>query len=121
MAETIAEVMKLRPPKDSDIPARLPNHVTPYLPKAAERIIANHERDYKLPVFVLAMDIMPGAACRNCGGGGKIYLRRTKAGPFKDPRPGPVLTWFDGNNRFGRGWYQVADTLIFDCPECIGG
>ena len=121
MPELLSDVTRRITDQTYDVAQRASRHVTPYLPKAAESLVAARERTVKKPVLVLAMDVVNDLVCQNCGGGGKVYIKLTKAGPFQRPQTNQVVTWFDGNGQYGKGWYIVEDTMVFDCPECHGG
>lgn len=98
-----------------------PPTVTPYLPRDAIIAAQAHERTGH-PVFVKAYERADNElACPNCQGVGFIVLNLAKAGPFKSPPPTGVITWFDGNERYRAGWYVIAETLQYDCPECHRG
>lgn len=97
----------------------VPNFVTPYLAAAAKHTVNNWQRQTKMPALVLAFDQAP-TGCRNCSGIGKMFIRLCNAGPFQAP-PHGVITWYEGNGQFGKGWYVVEDTIILECPECNGG
>ena len=99
---------------------RVPNYVTPYYPKATLETGKRWERDRNMPVLVLAFDHLPGT-CPNCSGVGTLYMKLTDKGPLSTPGDAKsVYTWFDGNERFGKGFYRVAETLVVDCPKCRG-
>lgn len=116
------------------MPFRKPNYVTPYLPEAALMAASVWEAQRKQPVFVLAIDspVSPSPAtdaarrgearraCPNCGGLGAVYLRFCESGPHSAPTGG-VITWYDGDGVYRRGWYRVAETKIFPCPHCQKG
>lgn len=73
------------------------------------------------PAFVKAMEhnLIEGG-CPNCGGVGVVYVVFAKAGPFHSAPTSGVGTWFDGDGRYGKGWYAVDRTLGYQCPECKG-
>ena len=95
-----------------------PPTVAPYLPKEAIATAQAHEKTGHA-AFVKAYDKAHSPlACPNCQGMGFVHLVLTKSGPNSSPSPGGVLTWFDGNERYGKGWYIIERTLQYDCPEC---
>jgi len=98
---------------------RSPNYITPYLSDAAKEGVRNWERNHKMPVFAFAFDHATGNACKNCNGIGGVYLHFIKAGPYSSPSIAKsVVTWFDGDGVYGKGWYVVGETMAFPCPEC---
>ena len=108
------------PKVESNTPKIEPLYVTPYLSEQAKQTAKEHRRQGK-PVFVKAMQHYPGTAgyCKNCGGGGVIYLTMISAGPFKDvPAGKKSITWFDGDELNGKGWYIIDRTMTFPCQEC---
>lgn len=97
-------------------------HITPYLPAAAERIAIDWMRQHNQPAFIIAY-AEPGSlsipVCPNCQGVGVLYICLADSGPWK--APGNIKTvskWFDGNGRFGKGWYNINHTTAVRCPEC---
>ena len=96
--------------------------ITPYLPQAAENIIASWEREHRKPAFIVAVEHHPKwLGCQNCNGIGVVYLRLCNAGPYQAPRSSnTVYTWFDGNECWGKGFYIVKETMGFVCPKCNG-
>jgi len=94
--------------------------ISPYLPKDAERAVREWTAGGK-PAFVKAMEhSFTEAGCPNCGGGGIVYVVFCDKGPILSPPAGKVGTWFDGDGRYGRGWYVVSRTDGYTCPECKG-
>jgi len=92
--------------------------VTPYLPKDAQALATAHERGGHA-AFVKAYDqAFNQLVCGNCQGVGFVMLVLTSRGPYSSPSPSGVLTWFDGDETHGRGWYTIEKTLCYDCPEC---
>ena len=97
--------------------ASYPPTVAPYMPGEARVAAQAHERTGH-PAFVKAYEKSTSPlACPNCQDVGAVMLTLAKAGPFKSP-PGGVITWFDGNEQYGQGWYVIDRTMQFDCPEC---
>lgn len=93
-------------------------YITPYLPKIAELAAKDWMRFGKL-AFVRSYERREGS-CPNCAGSKKIYLLLIDKGPMQYA-PGnrdTVLTWFEGDGIHKKGWYTIAQTLIYDCPEC---
>jgi RecJ-like exonuclease len=82
-----------------------------------------HERDNKMPALIVAIERGElSNACPNCQGVGVIMVRLTRAGPFQQPTGGTstVVTWYDGGDRFRKGFYVVDKTMTFVCPKCKG-
>lgn len=99
--------------------ARQPKYITPYLPKNALEIARAWENTHHMPVFVWAMDHSVGSGCPNCGGGGQVYLRLAEAGPFSTPNNNyQISAWFDGDGKYGKGFYRIKETQVYPCPEC---
>ena len=97
---------------------QMPPTVTPYLPKEAEADAQAWQRSGKA-AFVKAYEQAHNQlVCPNCQGVGFVMLNLASGGPFSSPPSGGVITWFDGNDRYGKGWYRVEKTLAYDCPEC---
>ncbi len=98
--------------------------VTPYLPKDAEIIARGWVRDHQKPVFVLAYDhctdpLLHIPTCPNCNGVGGVYLYFANEGPYPTPSAGgKVVKWYEGDGRFGKGWYIIERMDSFLCPEC---
>lgn len=92
--------------------------VTPYLPEDGKATARAHEKS-GLPAFIKAYEksINP-LDCPNCQGMGFVLLTLASAGPYNSPLPHRVITWFDGDDRYRKGWYLIDRTLQFDCPEC---
>lgn len=91
----------------SAIQKQEPYYVTPYLSDRALMATKNHKMMAKQPVFIKAMLHDPSSYgyCKNCGGGGMIYLSMIEAGPFRDvPMTKNSITWFDGDGLNGKGW-----------------
>jgi len=92
--------------------------ITPYLPTEAYRMAKAHENQCHMPVFTWAMIPEGVEDCPNCGGGGIVYMRLAERGPFGTPTTSKVVTWFDGDGKFRKGWYIVKETMAFPCPKC---
>ena len=98
--------------------------ITPYINDSETKLAQTYMRTHKQPVFVMAVDLDDrySGYCRNCAGIGFIYVRMMRAGPFKDvPTTKDIITWFDGNEYFGKGWYIQGNTMSLICPHCKGG
>ena len=98
------------------------NFVIPYLPKDAETASRAWMAGGK-PAFVKAIqrsEIENG--CMNCAGLGVVYVVFADKGPLKTPVPARYTpcTWFDGDGRYGKGWYVVDRTEGYTCPACLG-
>lgn len=110
--KTMAETVALK--------HRLPNYVTPYLPVDWQERVKKWEAEHNQPVLLLAMDVLPGQ-CKNCGGGGVVYMGFCNAGPYRSPNTTKkVYTWYDGDMIYPRGWYVIETTVAIKCPECNG-
>ena len=97
-----------------------PPTVTPYLPAEATAAVKAHERGGH-PAFVKAYEQARNQlVCPNCQGVGFVMITLTEAGPYSSPSSSGVITWFDGNEQWGKGWYRVGKTLTYDCPKCKG-
>lgn len=94
--------------------------ITQTLPPAAVAAAKNWEKSRGMPAFLQAYQPYPNS-CKFCQGVGFIYLKLCSKGPYqstistKDP-----VTWFDGNERYGKGWYIIAETMAFECTSCGG-
>ena len=107
--------------KKTEVDYRGQTYITPYLSGQASGAAQDHRSKGK-PVFVKALLHNPGTAgyCKNCGGGEVIYLTMASAGPFQSvPATKKSITWFDGDEMNGKGWYIIERTVTFPCPECI--
>ena len=94
--------------------------VTPYLPPVAIAEAKAWEKQGHA-AFVKAYDqAINKLVCPNCQGVGFLMLLLTSAGPHSSPSPSGVMTWFDGSDTHGRGWYTVERTITYECPECKG-
>lgn len=96
--------------------------ITPYLPNEALSAVQVHERTTKKPAFVTAyVKSNNPDDCPNCQGIGFVMVKFCKSGPFFTPAAGTsVITWYEGSERFGAGWYIVEKTQGFPCPKCEG-
>jgi len=97
-------------------------HITPDLSGRAKGDIKRWraEGEYN-KAFHKVLEQYPGARCKNCGGAGFIMVSFTRAGPFDavpNHRPGETLTWFEGNNQAGKGWYITNKTISYPCHHC---
>ena len=94
------------------------DYITPYLPKDALAEARSWAAQNKA-VFQKVMPQSKNGSCPNCSGTGLVMLQFASKGPFKTPPGGKdVVTWFDGDGAFGKGWYIVAQTIPYACPEC---
>lgn len=96
--------------------------ITPEFPPEAYTMANNWSRAKSMPAFAVVVE-MTGLAeklcrCKNCADLGMIYLRLPGRGPFPSPVAGGAITWFDGNERFGKGWYVIEQEQAFVCPAC---
>jgi len=96
-------------------------YITPYLGKDIQYKISNARKMGKT-VFIKAFPELATASCRNCGDMGYVYVDFCKAGPFPFPPSSgkAIITWFDGNQYTGKGWYIKDDTFpsAAPCPHC---
>ena len=90
-------------------------YVTPYPGKDAEVEIRAWRASGK-PVFIKAYEQVEGE-CKNCQGHEFVFVNFIDSGPYKFV-PSGVATWYDGDGRFGQGWYKVERTEAYACEEC---
>lgn len=99
-------------------------HVTPDLPKDAMEKIKLWEKESRYnKVFHRVLEQLSNAECKNCGDAGFIMVSFTRAGPFESVpniKKNESLTWFDGNELCGKGWYVVEKTMSYPCHHCDG-
>jgi len=96
-------------------------YVIPYLPSRV-KTEANDWRKKGRAVFQRIISTREDVLCRNCGDVRYIYLSFCKAGPFQSaPSTKAVVTWFDGDNINGKGFYIVENTVAYSCPHCEQG
>lgn len=99
-------------------PARQPIYVTPFLKPEDQAMLDTWMSGYKMPAFVLATDNYR-AKCQNCCDFTVIYARLCSKGPFSVPPGGMrAITWYQGDERFGKGWYIIEKSTYFNCPVC---
>jgi len=97
-------------------------YITPAYPPEAYALAASWESSHRKPAIALSFQNQYPGQCKNCGGLGGVYMRLTNAGPYSTPLGlGQISTYFEGNERFGRGWYAVDKTYSYPCPDCGGG
>ncbi len=96
--------------------------MTPYLPKITKEDIKDwRSRGTYNNAFYRLIDQVGNVTCNNCGDSGFILVSFTRAGPFQEipnHKSGEILTYFEGNQFAGKGWYIVVKTNSYDCPEC---
>lgn len=97
-------------------------HITPDLPRGALMEIKEWRSGSKYNnSFYRVLEQTPVAVCKNCGDSGFIMVSFTRAGPFDtlpNHKAGETITWFNGNEQSGRGWYIVVRTISYDCQHC---
>ena len=94
------------------------SYIAPYLTPQATADAKNWRARGKA-VFQMVVETREDAECRNCSDVRYIYLSFCKAGPFQTaPSTKAVVTWFDGNNIYGKGFYIVENTVAYPCPHC---
>ena len=97
-------------------------HITPDLPIAAKEAIRKWRAEGEFNnTFYRVLQQKPMANCQNCGDAGFVMVSFTRAGPFENVpnhRIGETITWFDGNEEAGKGWYIISRTRSFDCQHC---
>ena len=97
-------------------------HITPDLPREAKIQIKSWRSEGKYnKTFHRILEQYPNAHCKNCGDVGFIMVSFSRAGPFDsvpNNKSGEVLTWFDGNDEAGKGWYIINKTLSYPCQHC---
>ena len=108
--------------------ASMTNFVTPYLPKSGLEELKGWVKAGK-PAFHRCIQqpaewLAPGSAaskCRNCAGVGQLFvslcLLPARQSPFSGRKKG---TYFEGNQKFYKGWYEIYSTVEYDCPHCQG-
>ena len=97
------------------------NYITPAYPSVALQMAKNWQASHNMPVLAVAIDHQYKLQCKNCNGFGKVMMKFCSAGPFPNPiSPKEVVTWFDGNGVYGKGFYVVEETRAFNCPLCSG-
>ena len=99
-------------------------HITPALSEKAMMEAQAWMDVTHMPVLVDCPDISGVEAqrrCRSCGGWEMVYLKKCKQGPYASP-PGMAepCTWYDGDGRYGRGWYTFTREVVY-CPVCQPG
>lgn len=99
--------------------------VTPYLPDTAQEIARNWMATRKQPAFSLPHEQRLDT-CPNCQDYGFVTLILCESGPYnafvpsgkdKDGRA-QIVTWFDGDATYSKGWYVKQATNMYPCPEC---
>lgn len=97
-------------------------HVTPDLPNEAVKSVTNWKSESKFNnAFFRVIEQTSEAICKNCGDAGFVMVSFTRAGPFQDVpnhRVGETLTWFEGNQECGKGWYIITNTISYKCHHC---
>ena len=97
-------------------------HITPDLPYEAKKRIRDWRAEGKFNnAFYRVIQQKPLTQCRNCADAGFIMVSFTRAGPFENVpnhRKNETITWFDGNEKAGKGWYIISQTRSYDCQHC---
>lgn len=100
-------------------------HVTPFLPAIAREDIEDWKRRKTTNnSFHKLVEQVGDIECQNCGDAGFLLVSFSRAGPFRsvpNHRVGETLTYFDGNQFCGKGWYIIVKTRSFDCSNCRAG
>jgi hypothetical protein len=99
--------------------------VTPFLSKDDRAEISEwNARNTYNNSFYRVIRQVGNISCQNCGDAGFIVISFTKAGPFESV-PGHAkdesLTYFEGNQFCGKGWYIVKRTVSYPCSNCRAG
>ena len=97
-------------------------YITPTLPtKARFDISAWRTRGKYHNAFIRPLVQIDGVLCKNCVDDGYVRVSYCRAGPFAsvpNHKAGETLTWFEGDEKNGKGWYIIAHTASYDCPLC---
>jgi hypothetical protein len=97
-------------------------HITPFLSKDSRIEIQEwNARKNEHNAFHRLIDQVGNVECQNCGDFMFLLVSFVRAGPFRsvpNHRVGETLTWFDGDQSHGKGWYIVVKTRSFDCDNC---
>ena len=94
------------------------SYISPYL-TAQAKADARSWRAQGKAVFQRICNVRDGAECRNCSDVRYVYLSFCKAGPFPSaPSTKAVVTFFNGDNINGKGYYIVKNTVAYPCPHC---
>lgn len=97
-------------------------HVTPFLSKDSRIEIQDWKNRKEVHnAFHRLIDQVGNVECKNCGDFQFLLVSFARAGPFRsvpNHRVGETLTWFDGDQFRGKGWYIVVKTRSFDCDNC---
>jgi len=102
-------------------PPRKPVYITPYLPKIGEQDARLWRAAGRGPAFVMAFDHEYKRLCNNCNGTRVVVLRLCGGGPYMSPNsPKQIVTWFDGDDMYRAGFYEVQETKVYTCPYCNG-
>ena len=99
--------------------------ITPILSKDARTAISewNEERTYNNS-FHRVIHQVGNITCQNCGDAQFVLVSFARAGPFEAPpnhAKDESLTYFDGNQFCGKGWYIIKRTVSYPCSNCRGG
>ncbi len=97
--------------------------IKPYLPEGAKQDIRDWTAKNKNHKAFYRVIPQMNASCQNCGDALFLMVSFARSGPYSQVpghRRGESLTWFDGSQSAGAGWYIVARTMQYDCPHCRG-
>ena len=99
-----------------------PRYITPTLPaKAGFDIAAWSSKSRYHRTFIRPLMQIDGVFCKNCVDADFVMVSFVRAGPFgsvPNHGKGETLTWFDGDEKAGKGWYIIKYTVSYDCPMC---
>ena len=99
-------------------------YITPRLPNRAHTAGQLHENEGSYNVcLVRAVPTIKRPHCRNCQDVGYVFLSFCTAGPFQHipaHGKGEKVTYFNGGQGVGKGWFIVRETIQYQCPNCQG-
>jgi len=110
------------PGADASLEKIMSSHVTPAFESAVLNDIATWEKSQAAPAFARVFEQTDeDYYCKNCAGDGQVYIAFCAKGPAQIPNTikKPSL-WFDGNNKWGKGWYLTDRTVAYPCSHCNG-
>ena len=99
--------------------------ITPFLSKDAQYQITEWKNKKTTNnAFHRLVEHVGNVECQNCGDAGFLLISFSRAGPFQNvpnhPK-GETLTYFEGNQFCGKGWYIIKRTVSYPCSNCRGG
>ncbi len=93
--------------------------VTPFVGADGQRRIRFWEQHERGPAFVRVITGGEEVRCPNCADYGVVLISFCKYGPTEMPlSQKKPSTYFSGNQRFGKGWYMIEQSLGLECPTC---